>query len=134
MLDWLLLGLRLISLVLMFLFIGLMIYRLRQTPQPNWSSQDYLRHLDKPNILILLQTQTSIGRDPNNTLVIEDEFVSIYHAQITYIDSIWWLTDLDSTSGTKCNDDFVHAPQQLQDGDILSFGQVRFRLEYGNKK
>jgi len=41
-----------------------------------------------------------IGRATDNQLVIEDEAVSAYHAEVSLEDDAWWLHDLASTNGT----------------------------------
>lgn len=45
----------------------------------------------------------TIGRSPDSTLVIVDEYTSTYHARLDLRGSNWVLTDLDSTNGTKVN-------------------------------
>jgi peptidoglycan lytic transglycosylase D len=41
-----------------------------------------------------------IGRASDNQVVIEDEAVSAYHAEVALEDDAWWLHDLASTTGT----------------------------------
>ncbi len=43
----------------------------------------------------------TIGRSNDSTLVIVDEYTSTYHARLARQGEQWFLTDLDSTNGTK---------------------------------
>ncbi len=41
-----------------------------------------------------------IGRAPSNDVVLDDESVSLEHAEVWYERGQWWIRDLDSTNGT----------------------------------
>ena len=49
------------------------------------------------------QEQITIGREPDNTLALETDGVSRYHAVITSSGNGWSITDLGSTNGVKIN-------------------------------
>jgi hypothetical protein len=78
-----------------------------------------------------LDAITSLGRDVNNAIVVEDPFASAEHAVLTYRGRSWYVEDLDSTNGTYVNGRAVASVAPLGFGDELSIGQVRFRLERG---
>jgi hypothetical protein len=76
-----------------------------------------------------LDAVTTLGRDVNNTIVLEDEFVSTGHAVLTYRGRAWYLEDLDSTNGSFVNGHRVDGLVPVGFGDELQLGQVRLRLE-----
>jgi pSer/pThr/pTyr-binding forkhead associated (FHA) protein len=76
-----------------------------------------------------LDVITTLGRDVNNAIVIEDPFASAEHAVLTYRGRSWYLEDLDSTNGSYVNGQPVDGIAVLGFGDEIQVGQVRFRLE-----
>ncbi|HXG40418.1 MAG TPA: FHA domain-containing protein [Candidatus Limnocylindrales bacterium] len=78
---------------------------------------------------IPLDAVTTIGRDVNNTVVVDDPFVSAEHAALTFRGRAWYVEDLGSTNGTYVNGSLVEGVAPLGFGDELQVGQVRLRLE-----
>lgn len=76
-----------------------------------------------------LDAITTLGRDVNNAIVIDDPFASSEHAVLTYRGRGWYVEDLGSTNGTFVNGRAVAAVAPLAFGDELAIGQVRLRLE-----
>jgi hypothetical protein len=76
-----------------------------------------------------LDAITTIGRDVNNAIVVDDQFVSAEHAVLTYRGRTWYVEDLDSTNGTFVNGARVEGVAPLGYGDELQIGQVRLRLD-----
>lgn len=76
-----------------------------------------------------LDAITSLGRDVNNSIVLEDEFVSAAHAALTYRGRAWYVEDLGSTNGTFVNGSQVDGLSPIAFGDEIQIGQVRLRLE-----
>ena len=76
-----------------------------------------------------LDAITTLGRDVNNAIVIEDPFASSEHAVLTYRGRGWYVEDLGSTNGTFVNGRAVAAVAPLGFGDEIAIGQVRLRLE-----
>ena len=76
-----------------------------------------------------LDAITTLGRDVNNAIVIDDPFASSDHAVLTYRGRSWYVEDLGSTNGTYVNGRAVAAVSPLGFGDEVSIGQVRLRLE-----
>jgi len=72
---------------------------------------------------------TTIGRDVNNTIVLDDAFVSAEHAVLTFRGRGWFLEDLESTNGSFLNGEPVHGVAPASFGDELTIGSVRLRLE-----
>jgi hypothetical protein len=76
-----------------------------------------------------LDAITTLGRDVNNAIVIDDPFASSEHAVLTFRGRSWYVEDLGSTNGTFVNGRAVGAVSPLGFGDEMSIGQVRLRLE-----
>ncbi|QXE34142.1 FHA domain-containing protein [Streptomyces sp. GMY02] len=69
-----------------------------------------------------------IGRDPMNGLRLSHDTVSRLHAELSMQGGVWVLRDLGSTNGTTVNGRRVTATAVVHDGDLVSFGQMSFRL------
>lgn len=82
-----------------------------------------------PGTAFALDAITSLGRDVNNAIVLDDEFVSTSHAALTYRGRAWYVEDLGSTNGTFVNGSQVDGLAPVAFGDELQVGQVRLRLE-----
>jgi pSer/pThr/pTyr-binding forkhead associated (FHA) protein len=131
--DWLLLGLRLLAPLFLYSFLILLIQRMVHARRADQPAEAYLRRLDGPDMIFALQTQNTLGREPDNSLLIDDHFISAHHATLTYREGGWWLADLGSTNGTLVNDVPVDtaASMPLTYGDIVRLGEIQLRLEKG---
>ncbi|MET7358096.1 DUF1707 and FHA domain-containing protein [Streptomyces sp. NPDC005562] len=69
-----------------------------------------------------------IGRDPANGLRLSHDTVSRVHAELCRQGGMWVLRDLGSTNGTSVNGRRVTGAALVQDGDLVSFGRMSFRL------
>lgn len=76
-----------------------------------------------------LDVITSLGRDVNNAIVIDDPFASAEHAVLTFRGRTWYLEDLRSTNGSFVNGHPIDGVAALGFGDEVQIGQVRMRLE-----
>ena len=72
---------------------------------------------------------TTLGRDLNSTVYVDDEFASGTHAALTFRGRSWYVEDRGSTNGTWVNGHRIARPVALTYGDEVSVGKVRFRLE-----
>lgn len=73
----------------------------------------------------LTQTEVSLGRSPDNHLVLSDDLsVSRHHAQFKYSGSAYVVTDLNSSDGTYVNGIQLapHTPRTLVAGDQVRIG------------
>jgi hypothetical protein len=78
-----------------------------------------------------LDAVTTIGRDVNNTIVVDDPFASGEHATLTFRGRSWYVEDVGSTNGTFVNGTPVERLSPFGFGDELQIGEVRFRLDRG---
>lgn len=76
-----------------------------------------------------LDAVATLGRDVNNTVVVDDGFASTEHAVLSFRGRAWYLEDLDSTNGTYLNGAPIDGLASAAFGDEIQVGRVRFRLE-----
>lgn len=91
---------------------------------------------DEPGVgtVFLLDALTTIGRDVNNTIVVDDPFASAEHCVLSYRGRAWYVEDRSSTNGTFVNATPVESTTPIGFGDELQVGEVRFRLERGHAR
>jgi FHA domain len=75
-----------------------------------------------------LLTTTTIGRDSESDLVLDDTFISSEHATLSWNGNGWMIRDLGSTNGTRLNGEEVKRPTPVKLGDTVEFGRVRMKL------
>jgi len=80
-----------------------------------------------------LDAVTTLGRDVNNAIVVDDPFASSEHAVLTFRGRAWYVEDLESTNGTYVNGVPVERVAAVGFGDELQVGEVRFRLDRGRE-
>lgn len=73
-------------------------------------------------------TPFRIGRRTDLSLCLASRTVSGTHAEVRDEDDDIWLHDLQSTNGTYLNGARVRQPAKLQDGDLVQFADVSFRV------
>ena len=81
--------------------------------------------------LSLEKQRTTIGRDTNNDITLDDELASKNHAVIEIINSEkgveYLVQDLNSTNHTFVNDSIIEL-HKLKDGDLIRIGMSDFRF------
>jgi hypothetical protein len=80
---------------------------------------------------VLGATKVTIGRAPNNTLIVSDTKTSAYHAEIRPEGQYYSLVDLGSTNGTFVNEQQLPSgvARQLQPGDTIRIGDTKLTFE-----
>lgn len=74
--------------------------------------------------------EMSVGRDPDNGIVLGDPSVSGVHASLERVRDGWRLTDLKSTNGTMLNGRRIDGRGALlRGGEQVSFGAVVLRFQ-----
>ncbi len=119
-------------------FAGTLLRDLRSAEEAQISSRSGIGRLsvlespadDPPSgTTIALGPINSIGRNVNNTIFVEDDFVSANHAMLTFRGRSWFVEDQGSTNGTYVNGHRIDRPVALSFGDELTLGRVRMRLD-----
>ncbi len=84
----------------------------------------------KPRTFPVVEERISIGRHPKNAIVLENENVSVYHAEVIRKNGEVLLRDLGSSNGTKLNRKRI-TEAALNEGDEIRFGPLvcHFRSE-----
>lgn len=78
--------------------------------------------VDKGRVFRDLVTPVSIGREEGNTVRLNDERISRFHAKVQYDQGDLILTDLESTNGTRVNGNLVQI-HRLRYGDCVAMGR-----------
>jgi ATP-binding cassette subfamily B protein len=76
-------------------------------------------------LLPLSEAEITIGRNPTNDIVINNERVSRFHARVRRLaDGAYELRDSESTNGTFLGGQRVTEPVRLRDGDEMQIGDL----------
>jgi len=78
-----------------------------------------------------LGERTTVGRDPEAEIGIDDEAVSWRHLEIENRGGVLMATDLDSRNGTALNGAPLDRPRRLRDGDVLTVAEYRLEVSDG---
>ncbi|ERJ84752.1 FHA domain protein [Peptostreptococcaceae bacterium oral taxon 113 str. W5053] len=81
-----------------------------------------------------IESSLSIGRSRGNEIILEDQFISKQHAQISKKGDKFIIEDLNSANGTYLNGYRIDKPEFMEDKDIVSFGDIEFLFVKGEKK
>ena len=82
----------------------------------------------KVGSIIPMNSTVTLGRKDNNTIVLNDRFVSSYHAKIYLKNNEYFLEDLQSTNGTYINENKIEGKVKLNINDIVRFGSTAFKI------
>ena len=78
--------------------------------------------------LALSQAPIVIGRAPECTLVVEDDYASSRHARFFLRDGAWYVEDLGSTNGTFIGKTRLTAPTRIEIGVPVRIGRTVLEL------
>lgn len=77
-----------------------------------------------PGMIYPLESELiTLGRDPGNSIAINDAEISRRHARLSLQGGKYVLEDLGSTNGTFVNGQRLGGPHVLKPGDVISFGE-----------
>lgn len=82
----------------------------------------------KGTTLALGQAPVLLGRAPECTLVLEDDYASNRHAQLSLREGTWMLEDLGSTNGTYLGRHKLEAPTPVEAGTSFRIGRTTLEL------
>ena len=75
-----------------------------------------------------------IGRSGENTVVLEDEGVSRYHARLLFDNGSLWLQDAGSRNGIFVNGVRLTGHKALKVGDAITIAQHTFELRWEDER
>ena len=144
-LDVFLLILRLLFIVLLYLFLMQVVIAISRDLRKTAAASESLVNKAPPvvghlivvdsgpsNILpgtrFDLSPQTTIGRGPTNTIQLTDNFISGEHTRLWFRNGLWYVQDAGSTNGTFVNDQSAREALAARFGDIIQVGFIRFKL------
>jgi predicted component of type VI protein secretion system len=80
------------------------------------------------------QNATTLGRTPDNSIVVNDNKASSRHAEIRQVGQDYTIIDFGSTNGTFVNEQRLspNMPQTLRSGDAVRIGDTRYTFEARN--
>lgn len=132
--------LRILAVVALYGFLGMVLYHLWHELQLTARSLEK-RH--SPELDLLIDTpdepqrslhfnleRITIGRDPDCDCILTHSTVSANHTQLKFHHAQWWIEDLNSTNGTLLNSEQVKIPTVVMDGDLIKCGQVLLLVHY----
>jgi pSer/pThr/pTyr-binding forkhead associated (FHA) protein len=79
-------------------------------------------------VIPLGTADVTIGRAPDSTLVLDDDYASNNHARITLSNGQWVVSDLGSTNGTWVDRMRITTPTTLSVGHQLKVGRTVLEL------
>jgi hypothetical protein len=144
-LDVFLLILRLLLIVLLYLFLMQVVIAITRDLRKSAAANAYADNNAPPvvghlivvdsgpsNILpgtrFDLAPQTTIGRGPTSTILLNDNFISGEHTRLWNRNGTWYVQDAGSTNGTFVNNQPAHNALPAKSGDIIQVGFIRFKL------
>lgn len=147
-LDVFLLILRLLLIVLLYLFLMQVVIAitrdLRKTTQVSADTSIKAQPVAAGHLVLVdcgpsttlvpgtrfdLTPQTTIGRSPVSTIRLTDAFISSDHARIWNSDGSWYVQDAGSTYGTYVNRQPASNPLPARAGDIVQLGPIQFQFK-----
>jgi pSer/pThr/pTyr-binding forkhead associated (FHA) protein len=88
----------------------------------------------EPDQVLVWDTRTlSIGRSPENDLVVEDEEVSRKHALLKNERGAMEVGDYRTGNGTFVNGNRVQQTARIQSGDVITLGKLQLELRHGDE-
>lgn len=101
----------------------------RKRSSAGWYLEGYVDE-SKTWIIDLKPLPFMIGREPSCQLRLSSSAVSRRHAEIYGRDGKLWIREFGSKNGTFVNRQRLTGEQMLQNGDILHFGHLEFRIHH----
>jgi len=83
-----------------------------------------------PGAVLLLKPETRLGAESDNDLILNDPYISKYHARMRWDGAVWWVEDLGSANGSMVDGQIClpSQPRPMRSGDHLKLGDMLFEL------
>ena len=81
------------------------------------------------SVIPLGTAQVTVGRAPDSTIVVDDDYVSSRHARLYPSEGAWVVEDLGSTNGTWIDRSRITSPTVLPPGAELRIGRTTITLQ-----
>jgi len=89
----------------------------------------------KKNNVRLDQPRLSLGRDDKNQIVIDEEGITGFHAEINNENGRYFLVDLGSTNGSYINNKKITGKQEIKAWDVIKLDTVEIEvIDTNNRK
>ncbi len=75
-------------------------------------------------IFPLQKGKSTIGRNLKNSIILNDEHVSTYHAAVTINDDACWIEDLNSRNGVYVNGKKISEETRLLNDSLIKIGST----------
>jgi pSer/pThr/pTyr-binding forkhead associated (FHA) protein len=82
----------------------------------------------------LNRSRVTIGRDKSNNMVLKDEGISGFHAEIHIDEGNIFVMDLNSTNGTKVNGKKITSRIPVDVWDVIEFDKVKMEIVDPDKR
>jgi pSer/pThr/pTyr-binding forkhead associated (FHA) protein len=136
--GFVLLGLRILSALAVYSFLGwalFLLWRLLRQEALDLASRKttplalLISSPDQEDRLFeVTQNDVAIGRDPDCECLLSHVTVSARHARLAFHHGQWWVDDLLSTNGTKLNEEPLQMPTVVVNGDTIMCGQITLTI------
>src|SRR5260221_11334960 len=78
---------------------------------------------------LAMDRPVTLGRTRTNSIVLQDEHASRWHAEIYSEGGRWLIRDCGTLNGTKVNGQRIQQPTALTNGQVIGIGDTRLRLQ-----
>ena len=79
-------------------------------------------------VIPLGAADVTIGRAPDSTIVLDDDYASNHHSRLSLANGTWVVTDLGSTNGTWVDRSRISGPTPFTIGHQLKVGRTVLEL------
>ena len=144
LLDLLILALRIVLVALLYLFLASVMRMAARGMRQGTPERAIAEGAPAPRLrLVVLEPGASalargqaleladgaiLGRADHADILLADPAVSSQHARVSRVGRAWVISDLGSTNGTRLNDSRVDGDVPLAHGDVVTLGNLRFRV------
>lgn len=78
--------------------------------------------------------KVSLGRNRTNSVVLQDQHASRFHAEVYFADGAWQVRDCGTTNGTKLDGVRIQRPVRLRSEQVIGVGEARVRFSLDPSK